>query len=121
MTTETKISKLLTDLVEKSKSNRKLLVAIKNLAVRSQSYELAAELRELEIINFPDTEETKKLREKADLIKRVFQMADMNIEERTCAKIELVMNAVNEWKDEASIKDICRIEEILNAIYPETK
>lgn len=121
MSNETKIVRLLTDLVEKSKSNRKLLVALKNIAVRTQSFELAAHLKELEQVHFTDSDEVKKLREKADLIKRVFQMADMNIEERTCAKIELVMNAVNELKDGASLKDVSEINALVDNIYPELK
>jgi hypothetical protein len=116
---QSKITALLEDLVKRSKTDRKLLVALKQLAVRSQSYELAADLRELEHIEFPDTEEIKKLREKADLIRRVFQMADMNVDERTCMKIELLMNIVNDLKDGTSLEDIVKVNFLINNVYPQ--
>ena len=114
-----KITRLLERLVDRSKTDRKLLVALKQLAVRSQSYELAAELREVEIIHFSDTEEIKKLREKADLIRRVFQMADMNVDERTCMKIELLINIVNNLKDGTSLEDIAKVNALINNILPQ--
>ena len=51
------MQQLLTDLVEKAKSNKKGLIMLKNTAVRCQQFELASQLRELETSLFPETDE----------------------------------------------------------------
>lgn len=117
---ETKIANGFDNLIEQSKTDRRLLVALKIMALRTEHPILAADLREFERIHFPDTREIESLREKANLIMRVFEMAGMQVEEKTCMKVHLVMNLVNELGVKSSIDSVTEINQFVDNIYPES-
>jgi hypothetical protein len=113
------ITNQLSKLVEKSKADRKLLVSLKTFAVKSQSFELAHDLRELEVIHFPDTEEIAKLREKAILVKTIFELAGMHVDEKTAMKVDMLMNIVNELGGKSSVNDVVEVNHFIDSVYPE--
>ena len=51
------MEKLIANILEDCKKDKKLLVKLKGLLVECQSYDIAAQLRDYEKKNFPDTEE----------------------------------------------------------------
>lgn len=80
--TDVKINKLLPDLVKASTKSRKAITLLKNLTVVTQQYELASELRALELEYFPETPEIKAQREEAKRFVQILSLVDISISEK---------------------------------------
>lgn len=119
MKPESEINSLFQSLIERSKQDRRLLNSLKSFAVKSQSYELAAKLKDLERIHFPDTKEVSDLKIRAEFVKKCFSIIDIPITEKTAMTVDLVMNMINDKMDEANLKDLAKISAYVENIYPE--
>ena len=81
----------LNPLLEIAKKDKRAFNALKNVAVQCQSYELAAELRAIEVNLFPESEELKKAKKDIIAWQTAFRMVGLNIEDATAF---LVVNTV---------------------------
>lgn len=99
------MQQLLTDLVEKAKGNKKGLIMLKNTAVRCQQFELASQLRELEISLFPETDEEKEAKKLAKEINLVLRMVELNVSEDVCWLISNTLKVHSKKKGKFSIKE----------------
>jgi hypothetical protein len=70
-------------LLEKAKTNKKGLIALKTAAVTLQDFEMAAQLRALEKTFFPETPEQKEAKKEADVFSGCLRMAELSVEPRT--------------------------------------
>lgn len=68
---------LMQQLFEKAKTNKDILLGLKNLAVRSQDFELASNFRDMEKNLFPETEEVIKAKDDARRFDTVLRMVDI--------------------------------------------
>ena len=76
--------KLLLQMVEKSKTEKKLFLALKGLAVKCQQFELGAELRDMEKKLFPLTKEQTEAHEFASQLDVAFRMAEVKADKGLC-------------------------------------
>lgn len=96
-----------TKLAEK---DREVLKGLKNLAVQTRNYELAANLRTLEVEKYPEALTTSKEYKNAEVFDVVLRLVDMNIGiERAylvleCAKVFIKKKGNADMKDTAKIK-----------------
>ncbi len=99
------MEKLLLQLVESAKKNRKAFKRLKEAVVGCQQFELAAELREIEKEIFPETDESKKAKYDAKNLHNAFAMVELGIEEGTCWLINETIKSYNEKGGDFSIRD----------------
>lgn len=79
------LTETMKDLIEKAKTNKPGLIALKNALVKLEAFDDAATLREIENELFPETEESVKAKEEVRQLNVLFRMmgfSDMPIE--TC-------------------------------------
>lgn len=103
------MQKLLNDLVEKVKCNKKGLIMLKNTAVRCQQFELASQLRELETSLFPETDEEKAAKKLAKEINLLFRMVGLNVSEDVCWIIHEAIKCHSKKKGKFSIEDAAKL------------
>lgn len=101
--------KLFEQLIEKAKENKYDFILLKNTVVKLQQFELASQLRELELELFPESEEDKKAKEIARDMRLLFAMVEINAPDATCFLIAETLKAYNEKKGEFSLEDAVRI------------
>lgn len=104
METKRLIEKI-TALIDKATEDKSLLKAFKNLAVRGQQYELAAEFRDIEKKHFPESDEQRQAKEDASALNLVFRMVELNVPEETCWLIANTIKVHNKKKGSFSLKD----------------
>lgn len=103
------MQKLLNDLVEKAKCNKKGLIMLKNTAVRCQQFELASQLRELETSLFPETDEEKAAKKLAKEINLLFRMVELNVSEDVCWIIHEAIKCHSKKKGKFSVEDAAKL------------
>lgn len=99
------MEKLLLEMVEKAKKNKKAFLNLKNLAVELQMYELGAELRKIQLENFTETEEEKQAKE----IQVALKMVELNADTQTSWVLSETFKAIQEKGKEFSLKDAAKI------------
>lgn len=92
-------------LVSAAKKDKRILKGLKNLAVKAQMFEEATYLRSMEKELFPCSQEQKDAKELSVLLKDLFSMVELNIEESTCWLINETIKLHNEKGGEFSIHD----------------
>ena len=65
---------LLDTLIAKAKTDKVILLELKNIAANAQMYEFACYLRELETTNFPETDEIKNEKARACQVSKILEM-----------------------------------------------
>ncbi len=100
---------LITQLIEAAKKDKKALIFLKNAAVRSQLFELAANIRELENELFPDTDEQKSAKVKAKEINLLFRMVELNVSEDVCWLISETLKVHSKMKGKFSIREASQL------------
>jgi hypothetical protein len=106
------------ELLEKAKTNHKLLRKLKLIAVNQQMYEFACKLREMEKSIFPEqTEESKKAEKEGDELNLLFRMVDMNIQEKTCWLINETLKVHRKKKGKFDIADAVKIKHKCNELF----
>jgi hypothetical protein len=111
-------TELLEKFIESAKTNRKGLEKLKQAVVACQQFELASELRAIELDCFPETEEVKKAKSDARLFQNVLAMVDLKVGEDVCW---LIMESVKEHSEKGlnfSIKDAAKLKDKQSEIYP---
>lgn len=99
------MEKLFIELVEAAKKNRKGLIRLKNTAVACQQYELASQLRAIEVECFPETDEIKLLKDRASKKRDIFSMVNLKVEPATAWLIEETLKVYAEKGGNFSIDD----------------
>lgn len=89
------MKELLLRTIEEAKKDKKKLIAMKQMAVKIQDFELAASLREMEKKFFPETKEEKEAKNKSKELSTIFSMVGLNINNQTCW---LLWNTMKEWE-----------------------
>ncbi len=103
------MEKLLLGLLESAKKDKNGLIRLKNTAVRCQNFELASELRTLELKLFPETKEEKDAKELVKKLDLVFRMVDLKIDDRTIWVIQETMKVYGKKKGKFDLKDASTI------------
>lgn len=94
---------LIENFIEDCKQSKYLMCQLKNLAVKSQNYELAAELRLLETQLFPETIETERQKKISDDVVKFLSMFGYNVNPK-CA---WTMNeAFKKYHQNGSVSDV---------------
>ena len=73
------MEQLISQMIEAAKKDKRLLISLKNTAVKGQQFELAVQLRELETSLFPESEEQKQAKDVGDKTRLVLQMVELNV------------------------------------------
>lgn len=112
------MEKLLSQMMVAAKKDKKQFLALKNLAVKCQQFELAANIRELEKELFPETEEEKQAKGKAKEINLVLRMVELNVSEDICWLIYETLKMHSKMKGKFSIRQstalVVKRKEIFN-------
>lgn len=105
---------LIKNLIAEANKDRKGLIRLKNAAVTLGQFELAAQLREIETKNFPETKAVKVAKEKAKELSSIFRLIDLKVSEDKCWLIAETIKVYNKKKDKFTIKDaaILRAKEV---------
>lgn len=111
------MEKLLLELFEKSKTNKKAFLKLKHMAVDLQSYEIACKLRELEKELFPDSEENIKSKEIAKSVRQLFKMVELDVPEDTAWLVYQTIMKFQERKENFNMQDACKLIEQRNEIF----
>lgn len=77
-------TELLVNMFNAAKKDKKTFLAFKNLVVKTQQFELACTVREIEKELFPETEEEKQAKEIATKLNLAFRMVELNVTEPVC-------------------------------------
>ena len=99
------MQELLKQLIENAKKDKKKVLALKEMAVKCQQFELAAEFRQIEKDFFPETEEVKSANELAKNINTVLRMVELNVSEDACWLISETLKVHSKMKGKFSIKE----------------
>lgn len=100
---------LLKRTLEKAKTNKKGLQALKHASVVLQDFEFAAKLREIQTSNFPQSDAEKNAIKIGADIKLLFKMIELNVDESTCYRIYEAIRLYNKKKGNFSIKESAKI------------
>jgi len=108
---------LIEQLIEAAKKDKKTLIFLKNAAVRSQLFEVAANIRELENELFPDTDEQKAAKVTAKEINLLFRMVELNVAEDVCWLISETLKVHKKIKGKFSLREACGLIEKKNQLF----
>ena len=97
------MEKMINELIEAAKKDRRGLIRLKNAAVTLGNFEFAAKLREIETKYHPETEEQKAAKKRAKELNLLFRMVDLNIPEDKCWLIEQTLKDAQKKKGKFSI------------------
>jgi predicted nucleic-acid-binding protein len=95
--------------VEKSKTNRKAFKYLKASSVEAQLFELASELRSLELKYHPETEEQKEAKKIANRMNLLFRMVELNVERPLCWLIYKAIKLNDKKKGNFSLEDASKL------------
>lgn len=107
-----KIIELLKPVIEKSKTDRKIIAALKDVAVKAQAYELAFELRSIET-EIPKTDEEKDI----EKISRLFRMVGLNGSDKAAFLISEAIKGFNEKGDDFDLRSASLIITKANELF----
>jgi len=99
------MEKLLLEMLEKAKENKKAFLKLKNLAVELQMYDLGAELRQIQLKLFQESDAEKEAKE----IQIALQMVHLNADLPNSWALLETFNTIREKGKEFSLKDAARI------------
>lgn len=99
------MEELLMQMLEKAKTERRLLVAFKNLDVKMQQFELASRLRDIEIKYFPETEQEKELNKSLGQIDTALRMVGFEIPKKNLYRIIETIKTEEQKKGSFMIND----------------
>lgn len=108
---------LFMNLVVHAKNDKKKLVALKEMAVKCQNFELAANLREIERQYFPETEEEKKAKKEAKKLNLIFRMVKLNIPDEVAWLISETMKKYRRRRGNFDLKDAADLMDNKDKIF----
>lgn len=100
-----------------AKKNKKGLIRLKNALVTLQQYEMASELRSLELKYFPETEETKLAKLEAINLELLFRMVGLNISVEAAYLISKTLEVYNEKRGEFTVDDGVSLQHRNNELF----
>lgn len=103
------MQRLIEQLIESAKTNKKALLALKNAAVIAQQFELAANIREIEKTNFPLSVEQKAAKERVSKLKIALAMTDIKTDDGTLWMVDQVIKKFNKKKGKFDLSDAAAI------------
>lgn len=99
------------DLFEKAKKNKKTLVMLKNTAVAADMLEFAAELRDIEVKNFPVKKADKKILEEISKFGLVLRMMGLSVDcNQSLGMMYLGFQKYSTMKGKFSVKEAVEIK-----------
>lgn len=104
------MEKLIEELIESVKKDKKSLIALKKLSADCKNFELAAKLRDLEQKLFPESKEVKSVKAKTLELRNLFGLVDLDIPQRTCYVITETIKIYSKKGNKFSIKDAAIIK-----------
>lgn len=99
------MEKLLLQMLEAAKKDKASFLALKQLTVKCQQFELAAAVRELEKELFPESEEVKQAKSKAAKLSTALAMVDLNVPDDVCWLISEVFDVYSKMGGNFSIDE----------------
>lgn len=114
------MEELLKQLIEKSKTNRKVFNQIKNVAITLGEFELASQLREMELEAFPETEEVKQMRIEIKQLTRTFALMGMTLDDHTSWLVNETVKLYNQKGGELSLEDATKLLTLRDQLYPKS-
>jgi hypothetical protein len=99
------MKELLPGLVEQAKKSRKDLTTLKNIAVKGQQFQLAAEFRDLINKFFPETQEEIDAKKAAKDIGLALRMVELNVPDDVCWLISQTLKVHSKMKGKFSVKE----------------
>lgn len=103
------MEKLIKEVIESAKKNRKGLNRLKHAAVTLQAYELASQLREFETKHFPETEDMKAASKRAKDLTLLFRMVQLDIPKDKCWLIAETLKEFNKKKGKFGLMDAAKL------------
>jgi hypothetical protein len=103
------MEKLLKNLIESAKKNRKGFKALQHSAITCEQYDLAQKLRELENEYYPESDEVKIAKAEAQQLSLAFRMVELNINEEISWLISQTLKVVEEKQGDFSIDDAAKL------------
>jgi hypothetical protein len=117
MDSNQQVEKLLLQLLEKAKKNKKGLIMLKNTAVRCQEFEIAAIIRGLERKHFPESEADRKAKQRARDLGTLFRMVDLNISDKNCLLIYETLELFKKKKGKFGIDDASKLKHKMDELF----
>jgi hypothetical protein len=106
------MNELIENLIEKSKSDKKGLIALKNAAVTLQSFDLAAKLHDIEIQYFPKSDEEKLDKELNTLFGMVGIKFPIGMAYKVHETLKVWINKKGDFSLEDSVSIVERCKEL---------
>ena len=103
------IKKIISEFVELAQENRSVLKGLKNIAVQAQKYELASNLRAVEIDKYPIAKTTSKEYQEAETFGRILAMMDLKVSVENAYKL---LSSARMFSDERELDKLAGIEKI---------
>lgn len=103
-------------LFELTKS-KKTITLLKNVAVKGQKYELAANLRDIERNLLPDEHLDSKEMKEADVMRRALELTNLKVSMHQAYVINEVAKVVSKKSDSVDIKELSKIEATADEIF----
>jgi len=113
------MEKLFMQMVEKAKGDKRLLKALKGMAVKAQQFELACNLREMETSLFPESEEVKKIKEQAKRTNLLLRMVDVQTNDAICWIVNEAIKIDTKKKGKFSMDDAHNLIQKRKEIFEE--
>ena len=111
------MEKLLLQLLEAAKKDKKQLIVLKNLSVKLQQFELSINLREIEKELYPESKEDKFAKEQAQKLNLVFRMVGLNVSDDACWLISETLKDYTKRGSKFSINDATALSLKHNQIF----
>lgn len=97
--------------------DRKILQALKNLAVKNGKFGLAAEIRNLELEKYPKAKLTNEKYEITKSFNVALRMMDINTDIKTSFKLLEIAKLFIEKEDSLDLETVAKIETDANEIF----
>lgn len=105
------MEKLMNQLLESAKKNKRGFLELKAVAVRCQEYELASELRQFELDNFPKSKAQKNAESSAKKTDVLLRMIGLQLDApKNAWLLEEAFKLYFDKGEELDIKDIARLQ-----------
>jgi len=99
------LQELFNNFLTEAVNDKASLIALKTAVVKAKHYELAGKLRAIERDRFPESEEVKQAKEKADGIDVLLRMIGLNVPLDTCWLLNETFSQYFKKKGKFSLED----------------
>ena len=112
------MKQIVNEIVKLAKEDRKVLKALKRIAIDNQKYEMAANLRDIEVEAFPESKTTSPEYEEAKIFKTFLNVADIGVRGYETAYVILqCAKTFLEKGGESAIDDVTGIQAKAKTIF----